>query len=95
MNNPDNTNSAMTSQQFTDSLIRVVLVLLLVVAALRVFAPFMDLMLWGLIIAVTIYPSHQKLASKLGGKEGRAATLIVLLGIMLLGVPVALLGASV
>ena len=94
MNNPDNTNSAMTSQQFTDSLIRVVLVLLLVVAALRVFAPFMDLMLWGLIIAVTIYPSHQKLASKLGGKEGRAATLIVLLGIMLLGVPVALLGAS-
>lgn len=94
MNNPDNTNSAMTSQQFTDSLIRVVLVLLLVVAALRVFAPFMDLMLWGLIIAVTIYPSHQKLASKLGGKEGRAATLIVLLGIILLGVPVALLGAS-
>ena len=94
MNNRDNTNSAMTSQQFTDSLIRVVLVLLLVVAALRVFAPFMDLMIWGLIIAVTLYPSQQKLASKLGGKEGRAATMIVLLGIMLLGVPVALLGAS-
>ena len=94
MSNPDSGSRAMTVEQFTDALIRVAIVALLVVAALRVFSPFMDLMLWALILAVTIYPSHQKLATKLGGSQGKAATLIVLLGIMILGVPVALLGAS-
>ncbi len=84
----------MTVQQFTDALIRVAIVGILVIASLQVFSPFMDLMLWALILAVTIYPSHQKLATRLGGNQGRAATLIVLLGIMILGVPVALLGAS-
>jgi predicted PurR-regulated permease PerM len=94
MNNPANDRQAMTVEQFTDALIRVAIVGLLVIAALRVFSPFMDLMLWALILAVTIYPAHQALAARLGGKQGRAATLIVLVGILILGVPVALLGAS-
>lgn len=90
----DSDGSPMTVQQFTDALIRVALVALLVVASLRVFTPFMDLMIWALILAVTLYPSHQRLAAKLGGKQGRAATMIVLFSIMILGVPVALLGSS-
>ncbi len=94
MNNPDHQGQPMTVQEFTDAIIRVAIVGILVIASLQVFSPFMDLMLWALILAVTIYPSHQKLAGKLGGSQGRAATLIVLLGIMILGVPVALLGAS-
>ena len=94
MNNPENGDQAMTVGQFTDALIRVAIVALLVIAALRVFSPFMDLMLWALILAVTIYPGFQKLAARLGDNHGRAATLVVLLGIIILGVPVALLGAS-
>jgi predicted PurR-regulated permease PerM len=95
MNNPGAQGQPMTVQQFTDALIRVAIVALLVIASLRVFSPFMDLMLWALILAVTIYPSHQKLVARVGGKQGRAASMIVLLGIMILGVPVALLGASI
>ena len=94
MSNPDDQGKPMTVQQFTDALIRVAIVALLVIASLRIFSPFLDLMLWSLLLAVTIYPGHQKLAARLGGSQGRAATLIVLLGIMILGVPVALLGAS-
>jgi predicted PurR-regulated permease PerM len=95
MNNPGDQGQPMTVHQFTDALIRVAIVALLVVASLRVFSPFMDLMLWALILAVTIFPSHQKLAARIGGKQGRAATMIVLIGVMILGVPVALLGASI
>jgi len=94
MNNDEAQKRAMTVEQFTDALIRVALVTLLVVASLRIFSPFMDLMLWALILAVTLFPSHQKLAARLGDNQGRAATMMVLLGIMILGVPVALLGAS-
>ncbi len=94
MSDPGNGGQAMTVEQFTDALIRVAIVALLVIAALQVFSPFMDLMLWALIIAITIYPGHQKLAARLGGSQSKAATFIVLLGVMILGVPVALLGAS-
>jgi len=42
----------------------------------------MTLMLWAVILAVTLFPLHQKLANKLGGNQGRAATIIVILGIL-------------
>ena len=54
MHSTDNGDRAMTVEQFTDALIRVAIVALLVIAALRVFSPFMDLMLWTLILAVII-----------------------------------------
>jgi predicted PurR-regulated permease PerM len=34
-------------------------------------------MVWALILAVTLYPLHQAIASKIGGKQGLAATLLV------------------
>lgn len=94
MDNNEQTTQPMTVHQFTDAMIRVALITLLVIASLRVFNPFMDMMLWALILAVTIYPSHQKLAAKLGGNQGRSATAIVLLGIIILGVPIAIIGSS-
>ena len=47
----------------------------------KVFAPFHGLMIWALILAVALYPLHQYLAAKIGGKQGLAATIVVLLGI--------------
>ncbi|WP_243391671.1 AI-2E family transporter [Pseudohalioglobus lutimaris] len=87
-------NHPMTAAEFTDGLIRVSLILLMVVASFRVFSPFMNLMLWALILAVTIYPTHQKLTAKMGGKPGRAATVIVLIALLILGVPIALIASS-
>lgn len=59
----------------------------MVVACYEVFQPFLSLMFWALILAVTLYPLHLRLRPYLGG-NGRAASLIVLL------VPAYLLGAS-
>ncbi len=75
-------------------MIRFSLIIFLVVMSVRIFSPFMGLMVWALILAVTLYPLHQKLAKKLGGKQGRAATILVLSGLLLVGVPTAILGSQ-
>jgi predicted PurR-regulated permease PerM len=84
----------MTAAEFTDGLIRVGLILIMVVASFQVFSPFMNLMMWALILAVTIYPSQQKLAARMGGRQGRSATVIVLIGLLILGLPIAVIGSS-
>ena len=82
------------SRRLLDVFIRAGLVFALTLLCYRIFAPFISLMAWALILAVTLYPAHQKLARRMGGKQGRAATLLVLGGIVLIGVPTAVLMAS-
>ena len=77
-----------------DVLIRAGLILALVMLCYQVFAPFLTLMVWALILAVALYPMHQYVAGKIGGKQGLAATILVLLGIALMVVPTAVLMSS-
>jgi predicted PurR-regulated permease PerM len=51
-------------------------------------------MLWAVILAVTLYPVHQMIAGRLGGKQGWAATVLVLIGITVIVVPTVLLAGS-
>jgi len=74
-----------------DVLIRAGLVLALAMLCFQVFSPFLNLMTWALILAVTLYPLHQSLAAKIGGRQGLAATLLVLLGVVVAVVPTAAL----
>lgn len=82
------------SKDLMDVLIRVGLIAALVVLCVKIFSPFMGLVLWALILAVTLYPMHQKLAKRMGGRQGRAATLVVLAGLLLIGVPSVMLASS-
>ena len=72
-------------------LIRAALILVLAALCYRVFAPFLVLMEWALILAVTLYPLHRALAARMGGRQGWAATLISLFGILLIVAPTAVL----
>jgi len=74
-----------------DVLIRAGLTLVLVMLCYRIFSPFLVLMVWALILAITIYPLHRALAARLGGRRGWAATLITLLGVVLIVAPTAVL----
>ena len=82
------------SEDFTEAMIRIGLLAFVVVMCVRVFAPFAGLMLWGLILAVSLYPLNKWLARRLGGRQGRAATILVLAGLLLVGVPTVMLGSS-
>src|SRR4051812_10583221 len=77
-----------------DVLIRAGLILALAVACYQVFSPFITLMAWAVILAVTLYPMQQYLAAKLGGRQGLASTLLVVLGFTLLIVPTGVLMSS-
>ncbi|MDM0072597.1 AI-2E family transporter [Variovorax sp. J31P207] len=85
---------ARMSRKLLDVFIRAGLILALTLLCYQIFSPFLSLMVWALILAVTLYPAHQRLASKLGGKQGLAATLLVLGGIVLIVAPTAVLLAS-
>ena len=82
------------SRGLLDVLIRAGLITVLVMFCFEIFHPFLNLMLWSLILAITLYPLHRKLRSKLANNDGRTATLIVLISIGVLLVPIYLLGSS-
>jgi predicted PurR-regulated permease PerM len=79
------------SRKLLDVFIRAGMVFALTALCYRIFSPFISLMAWALILAVTLYPLHQRLARRMGGKQGLAATLLVLAGVLLIGVPTAIL----
>ncbi|WP_085723567.1 AI-2E family transporter [Pseudomonas sp. R37(2017)] len=78
-----------------DVLIRAGLITVLVLFCFQIFHPFLNLMLWAVILAITLYPLHALIKRKLVNKDGRAATLIVVVSLALLMVPIYLLGTSI
>lgn len=91
----DNPSSRkLPAKELMDVLIRAGLIVVVVIMSVRVFAPFMGLMLWALIFAVALYPLHRRLAKRLGGRQGGAATLLVVAALLLIGVPTVMLGTS-
>ena len=88
---PDPELERRLSGRLLDVLIRAGLVFALAALCYRIFSPFLSLMVWALILAVALFPIHQMLVRKLGGKQGLAATLLVLAGIVLIVVPTTVL----
>ena len=82
----------MPSRELLDVLIRAGLIVVLTVFCYRVFKPFLDLMLWATILAITMYPLHRWLRARLG--NGWSATLIVLVSSLFLVVPAYFISAS-
>ena len=91
---PDQEPEQRLASPLLEVLIRAGLILVMVMLCYQVLSPFLTLMVWALILAITLYPLHQALASKLGGKQGLAATLLVVVGIVLIVVPTAMLLSS-
>lgn len=77
-----------------DTSIRLGLIAFLVYFSVAILHPFLSLLLWAMILAVALYPLHEKIAAKLGGSHGRAATLLVLTVVVLIGVPTVMLTIS-
>ena len=79
------------SSHLLDVLIRAGLIGALAVLCYQVFSPFLTLMAWSIILAVTLYPLHQWLARRIGGRQGLASTMLVLVGVLVIITPTAVL----
>jgi predicted PurR-regulated permease PerM len=90
----NNVTENLNSKSFMEGMVRFGLIIFLTMLCLRIFSPFAGIVIWGLVLAVMLYPLHQRLAKKMGGRQGYAATVIVLIGFILIGVPLMKLGNS-
>src|SRR4030095_2514637 len=79
------------ASRLMEVLIRAGVILALVPLCFRLCSPCRNHMIWALILAGTLYPMQVWLAARLGGRQGLAATLLVLLGAMAAVVPTAAL----
>jgi predicted PurR-regulated permease PerM len=70
------------------------LVVVVTVAFFWLMKPYSGAILWGLVAAIVFGPLYHKLARRLGGREGLAATITLLIILALVIVPAILLGAS-
>ena len=83
------------SRDLLDVLIRAGLIAVLAIFCFRIFVPFLNLIVWALILAITLYPLQVRLRRALGGKDGLIATLIVLVAFGVVLVPTYMLGLAV
>jgi predicted PurR-regulated permease PerM len=88
---PDYEFEKRIASRLLDVLIRAAFIGVLAVLCYVVFAPFLTLMAWALILAITLYPLQRALARRIGGRQGLAATIVVISGCLLIVGPAALL----
>ena len=93
-----NSDSAAADRNFQKnamaSFVQIAALVVLVLWCLEIVAPFVSVIVWGMIIAVALYPLHASLAEKMGGREKTSATLFVLLGLAILLAPTYMLAES-
>jgi predicted PurR-regulated permease PerM len=77
-----------------EAAVRLGLVLLLLISCFTIIRPFITPVVWGIILAIAVYPAYQWVIGRLGGRDKLAATLITLLGLALVIVPAAMFTGS-
>ncbi len=77
-----------------ETLVKILALAFLMIWCLQIMYPFVVPMVWGIVIAVAIYPLYLKLRGAMGGKDGLAAAVLALFGLALLLLPTWSLGGS-
>jgi predicted PurR-regulated permease PerM len=86
-NNLNAADDATFQRNMMSSFIQIAALVILVSYCLAIVGPFVSLVIWGIVLAVAIHPLHQKLAAAMGGKEKAAATVMILIGVVIVIVP--------
>jgi predicted PurR-regulated permease PerM len=55
----DNNNRPMSVREFADTMIGLGFAAVLIILCIQVFAQFIGIMLWAVVLAVTLYPAHR------------------------------------
>jgi len=94
MNNSSGSDSSNVTSNIIEVAIRLTLLLLLATWCFMIISPFILPVMWGVIIAVAIYPLFAKLKSALGGRNKLAATVYTLIALAILITPTVMISAS-
>jgi predicted PurR-regulated permease PerM len=77
-----------------DTTIHVGIVLILLFWCFRIAQPFIQIFVWGMIIAVAVFPAYRRLDSALGGRKKLAAVLFTLLLLVIIIIPCVMFAGS-
>lgn len=94
MNNSSERDSSNTTSIMIEVVIRLTLLLLLATWCFMIISPFILPIIWGVIIAVAIYPLFAKLKLVLGGRNRLAASVYTLIALAILITPTVMISAS-
>ncbi|MBW2725890.1 MAG: AI-2E family transporter [Deltaproteobacteria bacterium] len=83
-----------TMRRATEIAVRLGAIAIVVAWCLQIIAPFVGIVIWGLIIAVALQGPYDAIARRVGGRRQLAAAIIVLLGIAVVVVPAVLLSET-
>jgi predicted PurR-regulated permease PerM len=78
----------------TEAVVRVGLVLLLLVWCFNIIRPFITPVVWGVILAVAVFPVYRWLTASLAGRAKLAALILILIGFSVVLVPTILFAGS-
>jgi predicted PurR-regulated permease PerM len=92
MNDTPNTldQTAFTNKAL-EAVIRIGVVVLLAAWCFQIVRPFIIPVVWGIILAIAAYPSYRRIAALVGGRPKLAATLFIVIALVLLIIPTVLL----
>ncbi len=84
-------NSSQTDDRFLAnsmaSFLQIGALLLLLMLCYKIIAPFISIVIWAIVISIALYPAHQSLSAKLGGREKYSAMILVAIGLAIIIVP--------
>jgi predicted PurR-regulated permease PerM len=83
----ENLDSQSFQKNMMASFVQVAALVALVSYCVIIVGPFAGLVIWGLVVAVAIYPLHLKLVALLGGREKVSAGIIAAAGLALVLLP--------
>jgi predicted PurR-regulated permease PerM len=78
-------------QRAVSAFLRITFVALIFVLSFMILKPFIVMVLWGIIIAVGVYPIFKKLSNLIGGKDKLASTIMVIVALAAITIPSILL----
>ena len=87
MSENNSTNLVSPIRRTAETAIRLAILFLLLYWCYTIVKPFIDILLWSVIFAVSLYPMYKWLCSRLGGKKTLSATILIILMLLVLLLP--------
>jgi predicted PurR-regulated permease PerM len=84
---PPTIDDAVFVRRNVESAIRIGVLAFLVVWSFRIIRPFFEPVMWGVIIAVAVFPAYSALAARLGNRRKLSAALLVVVAMAALLIP--------
>ncbi len=76
------------------SFIQIAVLMLIVFWCFQILRPFINVVVWGIIISIAVYPGHVAMTKRFGGKAGLSKAIILIIGLSVILLPAWLLTES-